>query len=126
MFDPFTKALITSAPQLDGLDLEELPQKLTQAFAEIVSARIRFRGELGSHLSEELKVLLHKMRRVAAAQEAIVALLPDNENRAAAAFVAAAAHQAFALGERIEEKSKGSYITETVCRLTFALHCYFS
>ena len=113
MFDPFTKALITSAPQLDGLDLEELPQKLTQAFAEIVSARIRFRGELGSHLSEELKVLLHKMRRVAAAQEALVALLPDNENRAAAAFVAAAAHQAFALGERIEEKSKGSYITET-------------
>ena len=31
----------------------------------------------------------------------------------AAAFVAAAAHQAFALGEGIEEKSKGSYITET-------------
>lgn len=111
MFDPFTTALIASAPQLEGVDIEALPKRLTQAFADVVSARLRFRGNPDAQLPDELITRLQEMRRIAASHEALVALLPEKENRAAAAFVAAAAHQAFALGERVRGKSKGSYIS---------------
>ena len=99
MFDPITTALIRSAPPLDGLDLDELPKRLTNAFADIVSARIRLRTATETHESEELARTLAELRRVAAAHESYVALLPDRENRAAAAFVAASAHQACMLGQ---------------------------
>ncbi|CDX15125.1 Helicase domain protein [Mesorhizobium sp. ORS 3324] len=111
MFDAFTTALIASAPKLEGLDIEALPKRLTRAFADIVSARLRFRGNPDTQLPEELTALLLEMRRIAASHEALVALLPEKENRAAAAFVAAAAHQAFAFGERVKGKPQGSYIS---------------
>jgi hypothetical protein len=41
MFDADTVALIAAAPHLDGLDLTTLPQRLTNAYASIVAARIR-------------------------------------------------------------------------------------
>ncbi|MBO9510877.1 DEAD/DEAH box helicase [Erythrobacter sp. A6_0] len=93
MFDPITSALIAASPPLDGLDLEALPKRLTEAFADIVAARIRLRGEQGEEASETLRDTLLEVRRLAAAHEAFVALLPERENRAAAAFVAASAHQ---------------------------------
>lgn len=96
MFDPITTALIRRAPAFEGLDLEKLPKRLTQAFADIVSARIRLRG--GDQGTETLSGVIAELRRIAAAQEAYVALLPDRDNRAAAAFVAAAAHQTVSLG----------------------------
>ena len=43
MFDPITADLIRSAPPLEGLDLKGLPRELTDAFATVVSARIRLR-----------------------------------------------------------------------------------
>jgi hypothetical protein len=43
MFDSNTVALIKSAPPLPGLDLNALPQQITEAYAAIVSARIRLR-----------------------------------------------------------------------------------
>src|SRR5271169_3743396 len=100
MFDPITAALIRTAPALEGLDLDSLPKRLTEAFAEIVSARIRMReGGTGGLVSDELRSTLAELRRLAAAHEAYVALLPGRENRPAAAFVAASAHRAFMLGE---------------------------
>ena len=36
MFDPITSALIAASPPLEGLDLEALPKRLTEAFADIV------------------------------------------------------------------------------------------
>ncbi|MCM5693322.1 DEAD/DEAH box helicase [Sinorhizobium meliloti] len=113
MFDVFTTALIASAPRLEGLDLEDLPKRLTQAFADVVSARLRFRGNPDAQLPEALTALLLEMRRIAASHEALVALLPDRENRAAAAFVAAAAHQAFALGENVRGVATKSYISSS-------------
>jgi hypothetical protein len=99
MFDPTTTALIQSAPPLDGLDLEGLPKRLTEAFADIVSARIRMRGGGGEDEgTEALARTLSELRRLAAAHEAYAALQPDRANRAAAAFVAASAHQAVTLG----------------------------
>lgn len=100
MFDPTTSALIRAAPPLEGLDLDGLPKRLTEAFADIVSARIRLRGAVGGEDDGALAATLEEMRRIAAAHEAYAALLPDRENRASAAFVAASAHQAVSLGMR--------------------------
>lgn len=98
MFDPITTQLIRAAPALDGLDLDSLPKQLTSAFADIVSARILLRSA-SSEPSPDLLATLSNMRRLAAAHEAYVALLPERTNRAAAAFVAASAHQACMLGQ---------------------------
>lgn len=94
MFDPETIALIRSAPPLEGLDLDALPQQLTEAFAKVVSARIRLRTGAPDAEQADLAETLELLSRLAATHEAYVALLPDRENRAAAAFVAASAHQA--------------------------------
>jgi len=108
MFDPVTSALITAAPPLTGLDLEDLPKRLTKAFADIVSARIRLREAKTENSSQELKNTLLDMHRLAAAQEAFVSLLPDRENRSAAAFVAASAHQVCLMGAA---EATSSYVT---------------
>src|SRR5688572_821534 len=100
MFDPTTAALIRAAPPLDGLDLSGLPKRLTEAFADIVSARIRLRGSAGEDDDPALRETISELRRLAAAHEAYAALLPDRDNRAAAAFVAASAHQAISLAQR--------------------------
>jgi superfamily II DNA/RNA helicase len=103
MFDPITAALMRSAPQLEGLDLEGLPRRLTEAFASVVSARIRLRSAVPEADSSGLAAGMSELRRLAATYEAYVALLPDRQDRAAAAFVAASAHQAVMLGGRIVE-----------------------
>lgn len=113
MFDAFTTSLILSTPQLEGLNIEELPKRLTRAFADVVSARIRFRQTVGATLSPELLKSLKDMRRLAATNEALVALLPERVDRSAAAFVAAAAHQAFALGASFgQENTPASFATD--------------
>lgn len=94
MFDPETVALIRQAPPLEGLDLVALPQLLTDAFATVVAARIRLRTGAPDPAGADIGETLALLTRLAAAQEAYVALLPDRENRAAAAFVAGSAHQA--------------------------------
>ncbi|RVG07962.1 DEAD/DEAH box helicase [Sinorhizobium meliloti] len=98
MFDPITSAIIASAPPLSGLDLDDLPKRLTQAFSEIVAARIELRGRRPERPPEELLKTIRGMQRLASAQEGYVALLPDRENRSAAAFVAASAYQVSLLG----------------------------
>lgn len=109
MFDPITSALIAAAPPLEGLDLEALPKRLTEAFADIVAARIRLRGEETEEASETLKETLLEVRRLAAAHEAFVALLPERENRSAAAFVAASAHQVCLIGS-VADGDEPSYL----------------
>lgn len=114
MFDPITSALIAASPPLEGLDLDALPKRLTEAFADIVAARIRLRGEVAEGASEKLQETLLEVRRLAAAHEAFVALLPERENRAAAAFVAAAAHQVCLAGSIVGEgKIAHSYLDGT-------------
>ncbi|MER8631547.1 DEAD/DEAH box helicase [Mesorhizobium opportunistum] len=104
MFDPTTVALIRAAPPLDGLDLENLPKRLTEAFAQIVSARMRLLGA-PAEADEALLATVAELRRIAAAHETYAALLPDRENRASAAFVAASAHQAVSLALREAENT---------------------
>lgn len=100
MFDATTATLIRAAPPLEGLDLDNLPKRLTEAFADIVSARIRLRGTTVEADDEALVATVAELRRLAAAHETYAALLPDRENRASAAFVAASAHQAISLALR--------------------------
>src|SRR5215211_4219657 len=113
MFDADTVALIARAPPLEGLDLAKLPQDFTEAYAEIVTARIRLR-ELATDgaLPDVVRNSIKTMRRLASAQEAFVATLPDREDRAAAAFVAASAHHVCMLADAavLGETRQASYL----------------
>ena len=102
MFDADTVALIQSAPELDGLDLDHLPEKLTDAYVSIIAARVRLR-ELASETSmaPEMVTIVTEMRRLAFTNEALVSALPSRSDKAAAAFVAGAAHHATLMAERL-------------------------
>lgn len=114
MFDPVTIDLINAAPPLRSLDLEELPRRFTNAFAEIVAARVRLRGAVNAEgQSETLAELLEQMRRLAAAQELLVATAPERTDRVAAAFVAGTAHQLCLIAEVVSEE-RASYI-DAIC-----------
>ncbi|MDX8536029.1 DEAD/DEAH box helicase [Mesorhizobium abyssinicae] len=118
MFDPTTAALIRAAPPLEGLDLENLPKRLTEAFADIVSARIRLRGATAEADDEAFLATVAELRRIAAAYETYAALLPDRENRASAAFVAASAHQAVSLalrGDHAPSQVDTAVVSSDVC-----------
>jgi len=91
MYDESTSSLIRSAPELPGLDLDNLPDQLSNAFAEIVSARIALRD--AATPAEEISETIAFARRLAATNEALVATSPERENRRAAGFVAATAHR---------------------------------
>ena len=92
MFDSMTAELIRKAPPLEGLDLDRLPEQLSEFYTKIVTARLRLRtGQIVD--DSELAELIIQIQRLAFTNEALISVLPLRENRAAAAFVAAAAHQ---------------------------------
>lgn len=92
MFDRDTEKLIRLSPKLEGLDIERLPEMFTDAYARIVTARIALRNadQTGN---EDISEVLKTMSKLAETNEALVAVLPERENRIAAAFVGATAHQ---------------------------------
>ena len=99
MYDIVTAQLIRSTPPLEGLDRSTLPDLFSETFAQIAAARIRLR-EIDDSSAVRLSELIDTMRRLAHTNEAIVAVLPEREDRAAAAFVAATAHQLVANADR--------------------------
>jgi superfamily II DNA/RNA helicase len=106
MFDNDTVELINSAPELDGLDLAELPKQLTEAYASIVSARICLReGAEQAGLPDEVTEIVKRMTRLAFTHEAIVSASEDMENRVAAAFVAGSAHHVILLAQELMSRS---------------------
>ncbi|WP_211257422.1 DEAD/DEAH box helicase [Muricoccus aerilatus] len=108
MFDPVTMNLIGQAPPLRALDLGELPQRFTNAYTEIVAARVRLRGYVGKeHRTEALAELMDEMRRLAATQEALVVSDHTRDTRASAAFVAATAHQLCLMAEVVDSGFPG-------------------
>ena len=126
MFDPVTIDLIARAPPLETLDLEELPRRFTNVFAEIVAARVRLRGAATAEdRSEALVTLLDEMRRLAAAQELLVATAPERADRAAAAFVAGTAHQLCLMAEIVaaDDEKRVPYIDAIRAAPVFAAHC---
>ena len=106
MFDNDTVELINSAPELDGLDLAELPKQLTEAYASIVSARICLREETEqSRLPDNVIEIVKRMTRLAFSNEAIVSASENVENRMAAAFVAGSAHHVILLAQELMPKN---------------------
>ena len=102
VFDPETVDLMNQAPSLEGLESERISQTITEAYAEIVSSRIRMREIQGDDAADfELPEVIQRLRRLAFTQEAFVASSIERENRAAAAFVAASAHHACLLAESL-------------------------
>lgn len=103
MFDPDTSALIAGAPELEGLNLSQLPEQLTDAYASIVTARVRLR-EIAAQASlpNDIEAVVRKMRKIAFTNEAFVSALPNRDNRASAAFVAGAAHHVSLMASRME------------------------
>jgi superfamily II DNA/RNA helicase len=107
MFDPNTVQLMSRAPTLEGLDLAALPQQLTDAYAQIVSERIRLR-ELAETTPEhsELDRTIQRLRRLAFTNEALVSALPNRDDRQAAAFVGGAAHHACLMADHLRGRSQ--------------------
>jgi superfamily II DNA/RNA helicase len=99
VFDPVTVGLIRQAPPLDGLNLDALPQLLTDAFATVVAARIQLRTSAPAEVRSSLQSTIALLIRLAEAQEVFVAQLPNRENRAAAAFVGGTARQTLLLAD---------------------------
>lgn len=100
MFDPSTAALIRSAPPLDDLDRDNLPDQLSETYSKIVTTRLRLRS--GEDVdTDELETLIAETRRLALTNEAFVSASPERDDRAAAAFVAATAHQLVFNAQRI-------------------------
>lgn len=108
MFDPETLRIILAAPPLEGLEQNQISKILTEAYAQIVSARLRLR-ELRDFDEgiEELTDNVELLQRLASTQEALVASLGDRDDRQSAAFVAASAHHAQILYKSYLAPSEG-------------------
>lgn len=91
MFDSVTSALITSAPQLSGVDHERLPSMITDAYVQVEISR----SLLGKQPTESDSIL-EELRSIGATQEAIALAIDDREVQSSAAFVAASAYRILA------------------------------
>lgn len=90
MFDPVTAALIRSIEGLEGLDTNRLPEQLTQAFTEIVAARIQL-GQIPAD-NQRINEAIDQFSRLANTLQPWVLLEPERANAAGVAYVAAQSH----------------------------------
>ena len=105
MFDSETFRLIQGAEPLKDLDLEGLPQFLTEAYAKVVAARLGA-VELGNERRDEAWAeTLEELRRLADTYEGLSIFLPEeNPHRASCAFVAGSAHHTLSQARLIEAR----------------------
>lgn len=105
MFDSETIRLIREAEPLRGLDPDQLPQYLSEAYAKVVAARLRAVREVRGQLDTEWLETIQGLRRLADTYEGLTIFLPsDDQHRAACAFVAASAHHTLSQARRIEAR----------------------
>ncbi|MCE5200766.1 DEAD/DEAH box helicase [bacterium] len=110
MFDATTRLLITQAPSLDQLDLDSLPEEMTEAYATIVSLRLSLANDAAPS-EDELSMVLDKLKRLANTYESLVVVQPDNPQTRSAAFVAASARHLLHLAESIRrDENLTSYL----------------
>src|ERR1700754_1278243 len=88
MFDAISAELLRAAPEVPGLNPQELPALLTEHFATLVSARLS--GEL--HITEDSGETW-PIERIANTYELIASLNNDAQSRKSSAFVAGVARQ---------------------------------
>jgi hypothetical protein len=108
MFDSETVELIQGAEPLDELDLDRLPQFLTEAYAKVVAARLGA-VQLGEgRRDEDWAENLELLRRLADTYEGLYIFLPEqNPHRASCAFVAGSAHHTLSQARLIEARLGG-------------------
>lgn len=108
MFDSETVRIIQDAEPLEGLDLERLPEFLTEAYSKIVAARLGA-VELGKgRRDEDWADNLKQLRRLADTYEGLSIFLPEeNSHRASCAFVAGSAHHTLSQARLIEARLDG-------------------
>jgi len=108
VFDPATADLIQQASPLEGLELDRLPQFLTEAYAKVVAARLGA-VELGAgRQDQEWNSIVLELRRLAETYEGLAIFLPeDDPHRSACAFVAGAAHHTLDQARRIADRVNG-------------------
>ena len=111
MFDTETTTLIQSATPLDGLDLQRLPQDLTEAYALVVSARLGMidgAGRVPANWQDTIRLL----RRLAETYEGLTIFLPyDDNHRSACAFVAGSAHFTLHQARRVQTRQSANETT---------------
>lgn len=100
MFDPETAALLRSAPGVPGLTPDRIPLELTNAYAQLVTARLR-----GDRADEAARA---RLANIADTYELIAVVTDDGEHRRASSFVAATAQQI--LGKGASDASFGEAI----------------
>src|SRR5438067_1056003 len=91
MFDARTAALLRKAPNVPGLNAEDLPQTMTRHYASLVSRRLR-----GADTNATATADPWPIDRIADAYEIVASLERDPDLRRAAAFVAGTAQQIIA------------------------------
>ncbi|WOS62044.1 DEAD/DEAH box helicase [Sinorhizobium fredii] len=92
MFDARTAELLRSAPEVPGLDPQDIPALLTMHYANLVSARLRGSGIDDEGAAPEDWTL----GRIADTYELITSLYTEGAHRRASAFVAGTAQQILA------------------------------
>lgn len=113
MFDPVTAKLIRSIGGLEGLNSSRLPELLTQAFTEIVSARIRL-GEVPAD-NDAINKAIDRFSRLGNTLEPWVLLEPQRENAAAVAYVAAQSHLIVEMGLALSrERIRGHLAMDSI------------
>ncbi len=95
MYDQSTLELMHNAPVFGNLNLDRLPQELTDGYTQIVGARLRFQelANIEIEQQEGLEELLEHVRKIAFSYEAYLALLSNESSGKSAAFIAASAHK---------------------------------
>ena len=103
MFDSETVRLIQDAEPLENLDLELLPQLLTEAYAKVVAARLGAVELRNGQREADWAEKLEELRKLADTYEAFSIFLPeDNPHRDSCAFVAGSAHYTLSQARLIE------------------------
>lgn len=92
MYNSSTVLKIKDLPEIEGIDLERLPQELTRIYALVVSLRRQVSdGTIdyqASEIQESMSLLLHLANNL----ETIIILIPNHPKKDSIAFVAATAN----------------------------------
>lgn len=108
MFDSETVRLIQGAEPLEDLDLERLPEFLTEAYAKVVAARLGAVDLGNGRRDKDWAENLEQLRRLADTYEGLSIFLPEeNPHRASCAFVAGSAHHTLSQARLIEARLDG-------------------
>jgi replicative superfamily II helicase len=111
LFDTETVRLIQGAEPLEDLDLNLLPQFLTEAYSKVVAARLGA-VELGDGRREsEWAENLEQLRKLADTYEGLAVFLPEqNPHRQSCAFVAGSAHHTLSQARLTEARLAGTKV----------------